>query len=72
MSTQVEKQNLDPQGTLDLLIDGRGWMGARWGTWDNNRKARFYTLTKTGREQLVRETTKWMRLSAAMARIQEG
>ncbi len=53
-------------------LEGRGWIGAKWGTSDNNRKARFYTLTNTGREQLVRETTKWNRLSAAIARILEG
>src|SRR5258707_15380845 len=39
-------------------IEGRGWISAKWGTSDNNRKARFYTLTKAGKEQLVRETTK--------------
>ncbi len=53
-------------------LEGRAWISAKWGTSDNNRKARFYALTKTGREQLVRETTKWMRLSAAIARILEG
>jgi PadR family transcriptional regulator PadR len=53
-------------------LEGRGWISAQWGTSDNNRKARFYTLTKSGREQLVRETTKWNRLSAAIARILEG
>ncbi len=53
-------------------IEGRGWISAKWGTSDNNRKARFYTVTKTGREQLVRETTKWRRLSAAIARILES
>ena len=53
-------------------LEERGWISAKWGTSDNNRRARFYTLTKTGREQLVRETTKWNRLSAAIARILEG
>ena len=46
-------------------LEGRGWIVAEWGTSDNNRKARFYTLTKTGREQLVRETTKWNRVCCA-------
>src|SRR5580700_2984340 len=53
-------------------LEGRGWISAQWGTSDNNRKARFYTLTKSGREQLVRETTKWNRLSAAIARVIES
>src|SRR5258708_2522500 len=39
-------------------LEERSWIAAKWGTSHNNRKARFYTLTKTGREQLVRETTK--------------
>jgi PadR family transcriptional regulator, regulatory protein PadR len=53
-------------------LEERGWISAKWGTSDNNRKARFYTLTRVGREQLVRETTKWNRLSTAIARILEG
>jgi transcriptional regulator len=47
----------------------RGWIAAKWGTSDNNRRARFYTLTKAGRKQLVNETTKWRRLAAAIGRI---
>ena len=50
-------------------LDERGWISAKWGTSANNRKARFYTLTAAGRKQLVRETTKWKRLSSAIARI---
>ena len=50
-------------------LEAKGWIGARWGTSANNRKARFYTLTKTGRAQLVRESTRWRRLAAAMARV---
>ena len=53
-------------------IEARGWISARWGVSDNNRKARFYTLTKAGKEQLVRETTKWKRLAAAIGRVLEG
>jgi len=50
-------------------LEGRGWIAAKWGTSDNNRKARFYTLTKAGREQLVIETTKWRRFATAIARV---
>jgi PadR family transcriptional regulator, regulatory protein PadR len=53
-------------------LEERGWVSAKWGVSDNNRRARFYTLTKSGREQLVRETTKWRRLAAAIGRILEG
>jgi len=50
-------------------LEDRGWISAKWGTSSNNRKARFYSLTATGRKQLAKETTKWKRLSSAIARI---
>lgn len=50
-------------------LEERGWISAKWGTSANNRKARFYSLTAAGRKQLVRETTKWNRLAAAITRI---
>lgn len=50
-------------------LEGKGWISAQWGTSANNRKARFYTLTKAGREQLAKETTKWERLAAAIGRV---
>jgi PadR family transcriptional regulator, regulatory protein PadR len=50
-------------------LEDRGWISAKWGTSTNNRKARFYSLTPAGRKQLVTETTKWQRLSAAIARV---
>jgi transcriptional regulator len=56
-------------------LEERGWIDAEWGTSDNNRKARFYTLTKTGRKQLTAQTTQWHRLASAIARVlgpQEG
>jgi len=52
-------------------LESRGWISAEWGTSSNNRKARFYQLTKTGRTQLVKETAKWKRLAAAIGRILE-
>src|ERR1700732_760458 len=53
-------------------LEARGWISAKWGTSINNRKARFYSLTSAGRKQLVRETTKWNRLTAAIGRILEA
>ena len=53
-------------------LEARGWISAAWGVSSNNRKARFYKLTKTGRQQLVRETAKWQRLTAAIGRILES
>src|ERR1700749_1219433 len=50
-------------------LEARGWISAKWGTSANNRKARFYSLTAAGRKQLAKETTKWNRLTAAIARI---
>jgi PadR family transcriptional regulator len=50
-------------------LEERGWISAKWGTSTNNRRARFYSLTSAGRRQLVRETTKWKRLAAAIGRI---
>jgi PadR family transcriptional regulator len=50
-------------------LEARKWITAKWGTSANNRRARFYTLTKTGREQLVAQSTQWKRLVAAMARV---
>ena len=50
-------------------LEDRGWISAKWGTSANNRKARFYSLTAAGRKQLVKETTKWKRLAAAIGRV---
>src|SRR2546428_5284180 len=50
-------------------LEARGWIAAKWGTSENNRKARFYALTAAGRKQLVKETAKWKRLAAAIGRI---
>src|SRR6266850_1469613 len=50
-------------------LESRRWIRAEWGTSDNNRKARFYELTKNGRKQLVAETQQWRRLAAAIGRI---
>jgi PadR family transcriptional regulator PadR len=41
-------------------LEDRGWVQARWGTTENNRRARFYTLTREGRAQLVTETEGWL------------
>ena len=52
-------------------LEERKWISAKWGSSANNRRARFYSLTPAGRKQLVRETTKWKRLAAAIGRILE-
>jgi len=53
-------------------LESQEWITAEWGTSDNNRKARFYKLTKAGRKQLAHETSQWERLSAAIGRVLAG
>ena len=50
-------------------LEAQGWITAKWGISENNRKARFYTLTRSGRAQLARERTRWQRLAAAIGRV---
>jgi transcriptional regulator len=50
-------------------LEAQKWITAKWGTSTNNRRARFYTLTKAGREQLVQQSNRWKRLASAMARV---
>lgn len=53
-------------------LERRGAIKANWGISDNNRKAKYYELTRSGREQLEVETDSWQRLTAAVARILES
>jgi PadR family transcriptional regulator, regulatory protein PadR len=60
------------QGTLYpalLRLEQRGWITAKWGTSENNRRAKFYSLTRAGRKQLEREAADWMRIVEVMARV---
>lgn len=50
-------------------LERRGWIKARWGASENNRRAKYYELTKAGRTQLEAETTDWQKLAAAVARV---
>src|SRR5829696_9205984 len=50
-------------------LEDRGWVRAEWGTSANNRRARFYTLTAAGREQLDAETGRWWRLVEAVGHV---
>jgi transcriptional regulator len=52
-------------------LERRGWIKARWGTSENNRRAKFYELTKAGRRQLEIERNAWEKLTAAVSRILE-
>jgi PadR family transcriptional regulator PadR len=50
-------------------LEAQGLISAKWGTSANNRKARYYTLTRAGRAQLTKQSDRWRRLAAAMARV---
>ena len=59
-------------GSLYLALqrlEDKGWIGAKWGVSENNRKARFYSLTARGRAQLLRKTSQWRRLARAIGLI---
>ncbi|HZS48244.1 MAG TPA: PadR family transcriptional regulator [Blastocatellia bacterium] len=50
-------------------LQRRGWIKAKWGASDNNRKAKFYELTPSGRKQLEAETNSWRKLTAAVDQV---
>jgi PadR family transcriptional regulator, regulatory protein PadR len=60
------------QGTIYLCLIrlvNKGWLKAEWGTSENNRKARFYSISKAGRKQLAAETRNWERVSGVIGRV---
>src|SRR5579862_3051828 len=60
------------QGTIYaslIRLLQKGWITAAWGTSDNNRKAKFYSLTASGRKQLREETENWERIAAVVGRV---
>jgi transcriptional regulator len=60
------------QGTIYaalVRLQQKGWIAANWGTSDNNRKAKFYSITRAGRKQLSRDTAYWLRISDLMGRV---
>ena len=60
------------QGTIYaslVRLQQRGWISAEWGTSDNNRKAKYYSITENGRKQLAKDAAYWQRLSSVMGRM---
>ena len=60
------------QGTIYaslVRLQQRGWIECEWGTSDNNRKAKFYSITRAGRKQLANDVAYWQRLAAVMNRV---
>jgi transcriptional regulator len=60
------------QGTIYaslVRLQQRGWIASQWGTSDNNRKAKFYSITRRGRRQLSEDTAYWQRFTAVIGRV---
>ena len=71
---QSEDVFLVDHGSLYVALqrlEDKKWVHAKWGVSENNRKARFYSITASGREQLAEKTTEWRRLTRAMGLILE-
>jgi PadR family transcriptional regulator PadR len=72
---QVSRATIDiPQGSLYPALhrlERRAWIAAEWGASDNNRKAKYYELTRAGRAQLAAEREAWSRLTRAVALVLE-
>src|SRR5580693_548576 len=69
---QSEDVFLVDHGSLYLALqrlESKGWVKAEWGISENNRRARFYTLTAKGRSQLTQKTDQWRRVANAIGRI---
>jgi PadR family transcriptional regulator PadR len=63
------------QGTIYpalLRLEQKGWLTSEWGTSENNRRARFYSITRAGRKQLAAEVDLWSRTVAMVSRLLEG
>jgi PadR family transcriptional regulator PadR len=72
---QSEEVFLVDHGSLYVALqrlEDKKWIRAKWGVSENNRKARFYSLTPKGREQLAEKTGEWRRLTRAMGLILDG
>jgi PadR family transcriptional regulator, regulatory protein PadR len=62
------------QGTIYpalLRLEQKGWIGSEWGTSENNRRARFYSITRSGRRQLAKEAALWARTVSMVNRLLE-
>lgn len=72
IQAQSEDVFLVEHGSLYVALqrlEEKDWIRARWGLSENNRKARFYSLTEKGREQLLEKTSQWRRLTRAVGLI---
>lgn len=69
LSEDVLQLNEGTVYTSLVRLQQQGWISSAWGTSENNRKAKFYSITKAGRKQLVEETESWERISGVVGRV---
>jgi PadR family transcriptional regulator, regulatory protein PadR len=69
VSRQVLQLNEGTVYTSLLRLQQRKWIASEWGTSENNRKAKYYSITKSGRKQLARETENWERIAGVIGRL---
>ena len=69
VSEDVLKLNEGTVYTSLLRLQQSGWISSQWGVSENNRKARYYAITRSGRRQLARETENWERMAAVIGRV---
>jgi PadR family transcriptional regulator, regulatory protein PadR len=69
VSDQALQLNEGTVYTSLLRLQQQGWIASDWGTSENNRKAKFYSITKNGRKQLARETENWERIAGVIGRL---
>jgi transcriptional regulator len=69
ISEDILRLNEGTMYTSLMRLQHEGWITSNWGVSENNRKAKFYTITKAGRRQLAREAEDWKRLSGVVARL---
>jgi PadR family transcriptional regulator PadR len=69
LSEDVLQLNEGTVYTSLLRLQQQGWISSDWGTSENNRKAKFYSITKAGGKQLIKETENWARISGVIGRV---
>jgi len=69
VSEEVLQLNEGTVYTSLLRLQQQGWIAADWGTSENNRKAKFYSITRSGLKQLARETADWEQISGVIGRV---
>ena len=69
ISDSVLQLNEGTVYTALLRLEQQGWIASEWGSSENNRRARFYSISRSGRKQLARETQEWERMAGVIGRL---